>query len=227
MSVLLVEDDVAIGRAVVQGLSARGLAVRWLRQGGGVLHALAEAPAAAIVLDLGLPDADGLELCRAIRAAGHGIPLLMLTARGALDDRLDGFAAGADDYLPKPFAFAELAARVGVMVRRSGQLAPAPVKWEALCIDRASGRATWRDAPLTLEPRAFALLTELAMARGGIVSRSQLVDRVWGADAVITDNAVDVAISALRRRLPEPGDDAPGLAVQAHRGQGYALRLVP
>ncbi|NMN04441.1 MULTISPECIES: response regulator transcription factor [unclassified Novosphingobium] len=217
-AVLLVEDDAGIGRAVVHGLGGRGLAVRWLRQGAGVLAALAREPIATVVLDLGLPDADGLGLCRDIRAAGHGMPILMLTARTTLDDRLEGFAAGADDYLPKPFAFAELAARVDVLVRRAAQLVPPPIAWRDLVIDRTAGTAAWQGAPLALEPRSLALLAELALARGDVVARATLVDRVWGAEAVITDNAVDVAVSALRKRLSPCG-----LGISAVRGQGFRL----
>lgn len=217
-AILLVEDDAGIGRAVVHGLGGRGLNVRWLRQGAGVLATLAREPVATIVLDLGLPDADGLALCREIRAAGHAMPILMLTARTALDDRLEGFAAGADDYLAKPFAFAELAARVAVLVRRAAQLVPPPIVWRDLVIDRSAGTASWRDSPLALEPRGLALLAELALARGDVVARATLVDRVWGAEAVITDNAVDVAVSALRKRL------APcGVGIAAVRGRGFHL----
>jgi two-component system response regulator QseB len=217
--VLLVEDDAGIGRSVVQGLGGRGLAVRWLRQGAGVLDLLAQEQVATVVLDIGLPDADGLALCRAIRAAGHGMPILMLTARTALDDRLEGFEAGADDYLPKPFAFAELAARVNVLVRRAGQLAPPPIAGGAGDRSRP-GMAAWQGEPLVLEPRSLALLAELAQARGAVVERAVLVDRVWGADAVITDNAVDVAVSALRKRLSPCA-----LTIAAVRGRGF--RLVP
>jgi len=216
--VLLVEDDAGIGRAIVQGLGGRGLGVRWLRQGAGVLDALAREQMATVILDIGLPDADGLALCRQIRAAGYTMPILMLTARTALDDRLEGFDAGADDYLPKPFAFAELAARVGVLVRRAGQLLPPPIIWQGLSIDRAAGTATWHGTPLALEPRSLALLAELALARGAVVARPALLDRVWGADAVITDNAVDVAVSALRKRLGPCG-----LTIAAVRGRGFRL----
>lgn len=218
--VLLVEDDAGIGRAIVQGLGGRGLTVRWLRQGAGVLDALAREQMATVILDIGLPDADGLALCRQIRDAGHAMPILMLTARTALDDRLEGFDAGADDYLAKPFAFAELAARVGVLVRRAGQLLPPPITWQGLSIDRAAGTAAWHGTPLALEPRSLALLAELALARGEVVERTALIDRVWGADAVITDNAVDVAVSALRKRLGPCG-----LAIAAVRGRGFRLAL--
>ncbi len=213
--VLLVEDDAGIGRAIVQGLGGRGLGVRWLRQGAGVLDALVREQMATVILDIGLPDADGLALCRQIRAAGHAMPILMLTARTALDDRLEGFDAGADDYLAKPFAFAELAARVGVLVRRAGQLLPPPITWQGLSIDRAAGTAAWHGTALALEPRSLALLAELALARGEVVDRTALIDRVWGAD-----NAVDVAVSALRKRLGPCG-----LGIAAVRGRGFRLTL--
>jgi DNA-binding response OmpR family regulator len=218
--IVLVEDDVAIGRAVSQGLTARGHPVRWLRQSAGLAEVVDQEDVAVVVLDLGLPDADGFEVCRALRAGGHDMPVLMLTARGALDDRLEGFAAGADDYLAKPFAFAELAARVAVLARRAAQLPPPPVEFAGLTLDQASGVLRQGDMPLAGEPRSLALLGELVRARGAVVARGALIDAVWGRDAVVSDNTLDVAISALRRRLAEV---APGLAVRAVRGQGLQL----
>ena len=218
--ILLVEDDVMIGRTVVQGLSARGHVVRWLRHGAGLLDVLMVGGIAVVLLDVGLPDGDGFALCRAMRAAGHTMPVLMLTARGALDDRLEGFDAGADDYLPKPFAFAELVARVAVLVRRSAQLLPPPIAFAGLTLDRLTGEVRRDDRPVVAEPRTLALLGELVRARGAIVPRQRVIDAVWGEDAVISDNTLDVAVSALRRRL---ADVAPDLAVRAVRGQGLHL----
>lgn len=218
--ILLVEDDVAIGRAVVQGLGARGHEVRWLRRASGVIEALGEGGVAVAVLDLNLPDGDGLALCRDLRAAGHGLPVLMLTARGSLDDRLEGFAAGADDYLPKPFAFAELAARVDVLVRRAAQLLPQPVSLGTLSVDPLRGLVLHCGAPLALEPRTQGLLARLVMARGDVVGREALIDAVWGAEAVVGANTLDAAISALRRRLAEL---VPGLAVKAIKGRGFQI----
>ncbi|WP_298199113.1 response regulator transcription factor [Novosphingobium sp.] len=220
MTVVLVEDDVGIGRAIVQGLSAQGLDVHWQRTGAGLLDRLVGGTCRALILDIGLPDTDGFTLCREVRAAGIDLPVLMLTARTALDDRLDGFAAGADDYLAKPFAFAELVARVAVLVRRGERLRPGPVRWEDLELDRDAATAQWQGVPLRLDPRSFAILAELATRRGGIVPRTQLVDAVWGSEAVMSDNAVDVAISTLRRRLADAGVP---VAVRALRGQGFAL----
>lgn len=216
--ILLVEDDVAIGSSVSQGLAARGMTVRWLRRGADVPDLAARGEAGVIVLDRGLPDADGLELCRTLRAQGHTMPVLMLTARSSLDDRLEGFEAGADDYLPKPFAFAELVARVSVLARRAGQLPPAPIAYGALLVDGA--RVSRHGAALAMEPKALALLAQLAAARGAVVRRQALIDAVWGEQCAIADNTLDVAISILRRRLAEL---APEMSVLAVKGQGFRL----
>ena len=218
--ILLVEDDVGIGRSISQGLSAKGFALRWLRQGAGVPDHLATGEFSVVILDVGLPEADGFELCRQIRAAGHNLPILMLTARGALDDRLEGFEAGADDYLPKPFAFAELVARVAVLARRAEQLLVAPVTFGPLTIDSARVRVLKDGEPLAIEPKPLGLLIQLAIAQGALVPRQALIDAVWGKNAVIGDNTLDVAISALRRGLAKI---APGLLVRVIKGQGYRL----
>lgn len=222
MTVLLVEDDVGIGRFVSQGLAARGLSVRWERSGREVTGLVAAGAINLVILDLGLPDADGLDLCAAIRAMEIGVPVLMLTARGSLDDRLDGFAAGADDYLAKPFAFEELAARVDVLLRRDRDRKPDPVRFAALRLDPATQDATWDGQVIDLDPRGFALLLALARAGGEVVQRLTLIENIWGGDTDITDNALDVCASALRRRL---GTSAPRLRVLALRGQGFALGL--
>lgn len=222
MTVLLVEDDVGIGRFVSQGLAARGLSVRWERSGREVTRLASGGGINLVILDLGLPDADGLDLCAAIRAMEIGVPVLMLTARGSLDDRLDGFAAGADDYLAKPFAFEELAARVEVLLRRDRDRKPDPVRFHALRLDPATQSASWHGKAIDLDPRGFALLLALAKSGGEIVPRQTLIETVWGSDADITDNALDVCASALRRRLAMR---APQLRVLAQRGQGLALGL--
>lgn len=225
--ILLVEDDVAIGRSVAQGLGAKGFVLRWLRQGGQVMEAVAQEQVDVVILDLGLPDGDGLELCRALRARGYAMPILMLTARGTLDDRLEGFEAGTDDYLPKPFAFAELVARVGVLARRAAQLPLAPITYGALAVDRVTGQVTRHGAALVLEPKALALMGRLIMGHGDVVARQALIDAVWGMDAVVADNTLDVAISALRRRLVEA---APDLVLRSIKGRGFQLEsadLIP
>ena len=221
--ILLVEDDVTIGRSLAQGLGAAGFAVRWLRGGAQVMEAVAGGEVRVVVLDVGLPDADGMELCQRLRAQGYGLPVLMLTARASLDDRLDGFAAGADDYLPKPFAFAELVARVKVLVKRAGERRPDPIVYGDLRIDGLMGEARWAGELLALEPKGLAVLCVLARARGAVVERGALIDAVWG-EAEITDNALDVVVSGLRRRLAA---GAPGVMVRTVRGAGLALDLIP
>ena len=161
MNLLLVEDDVGIGRFVSQGLSQRGWHVHWERSAAAVAALVATGKFNVVVLDLGLPDRDGLEICSEIRAAGSGLPILMLTARGALDDRLKGFAAGTDDYLSKPFAFEELAARVTVLLRRDRERQPDPLHYGKLTVTPASSSASWDGSLLELDPRGFALLLTL------------------------------------------------------------------
>jgi len=222
MRILLVEDDAGIGRFVSRGLSARGYEVAWERAARGVPALLRAGGYAAALLDIGLPDRDGMELCRALRDEGLRVPILMLTARGTLQDRLDGFDSGADDYLPKPFAFEELVARLGAIVRRGAEAGPPPMLYATLALDPATRGATVGDRPLALTPREFDLLQRLVAANGGVVPRAALAAAVWGADAGISDNALDVYIGYLRRRLGGQGG-APG--IETLRGRGF--RLVP
>lgn len=219
--ILVVEDDVTIGRTLTQGLNAAGFAARWLRRGGDVLPLVAQGGVDVLVLDLGLPDGDGLDVCRALREHGHRLPVLMLTARGGLDDRLDGFAAGADDYLSKPFAFAELVARLRVMERHAAQRRPDPLVLGALEVDPLAGEARWRGQRLDLEPKGVAVLVTLLRAKGQVVSRRSLIDAVWG-DAAVTDNALDVVLSSLRKRLAQA---APELQVRTVRGTGMLIEI--
>ena len=223
--ILLVEDDLAIGRSIMRGLTSGGLDVRWVRAGAPALALVQTGNVAVVILDLGLPDCDGLDLCRDLRSQGHAMPILMLTARGALEDRLDGFEAGADDDLPKPFAFADLVARVKVLSERASRLRPAPVRFATLTVDPVNRQILRDDAPIEAEPKITVLLAELALARGAVVSRQVLIDAAWGRHAVIAGNSLDVAISTLRRRL---GQQAPELAVHAVRGTGFQLvHLIP
>jgi DNA-binding response OmpR family regulator len=221
MNVLLVEDDVGIGRFICQGLRARGLTVHWERVGKRVQSLAAGGTFNAIILDLLLPDSDGLDLCSDIRKAEIGVPILVLTARTGLDDRLDGFSAGADDYMAKPFAFQELVARVQALLKRDRLRKPDPVLVGALRVDPNTMTVTWKGEPVEMGRRSFAMLLTLARARGDVVSRTALTDEVWGDD-IVTDNALDAAASAVRRALASVTDD---VVVEAIRGQGYALRV--
>lgn len=222
MNILLVEDDVGIGRFVTRGLTARGHNVAWHREGAKVADRVANERFGAVLLDLGLPDIDGLDLCRALRNESAGLPVLMLTARGSLPERLDGFAAGADDYLPKPFAFEELIARLAVLERREAMRLPEPVRFGCLTIDRLAHEARWNGEVIPLDGRGFAVLLRLAEADGAIVSREAMIEAVWGADSDISDNALDVNISALRRRLAQLSTPP---QIETFRRRGFRLKL--
>lgn len=217
MKLLLVEDDPGIGRFVSRGLGAHGHEVRWERLADPVPRALKDETYDAMLLDLGLPDADGLDLCQSLRRQGVTTPVLMLTARGTLQDRLDGFECGADDYLPKPFAFDELLARLRAIVRRHGQHR---VAFDTLSLDPTRRDARIGTQVLTLGRREFDLLAQLVIAEGAVVARAALIDAIW-READISDNALDVAAGHVRRALGAiPG--APRL--ETLRGRG--LRLV-
>ena len=219
MNVLLVEDDPGIGRFVSRGLVAQGYRVAWERDGSRVQTLLSGNAFAAVLLDLGLPDGDGLTLARALKAAQVDVPILMLTARGALQDRLDGFAAGADDYLPKPFAFDELLARLAVMIRRTAPAAAPPPRFGALELDPTRHTATVDTHTLPLSRREYMLLGALVDRGGGLVARSDLAVAIWG-DAMVSDNALDVYVGYVRKRLAEhPG--AP--SIKTVRGIGFHL----
>lgn len=220
MNVLLVEDDPGIGRFVSRGLAARDYRVTWERDGSQVASLLGSGRFVAALLDLGLPDGDGLTLCRDLRDEGIDTPVLMLTARGALQDRLDGFACGADDYLPKPFAFDELLARLAAIVRRKPAHGAEPLRFHTMSVDRDRRAVMIGDRPLILSHREFDLLLALAAATGNVVARDALAASVWGDGAEVSDNALDVYIGYLRKRLGE----APGApAIETLRGRGFRL----
>jgi DNA-binding response OmpR family regulator len=222
VNILLVEDDVGIGRFVTRGLTARGHRVAWHREGAQVAARVAAEPFGAVLLDLGLPDMDGLDLCRALRSQSAALPVLMLTARGGLAEKLDGFEAGADDYLPKPFALEELVARLAAVERREVLRPPEPVRFGGLTIDPVRREAHWHGEPVALDGRGFSVLLRLAEAKGAIVFRDELIASVWGNDSDVTDNALDVNVSALRRRLARL--EAPP-AIETFRARGFRLKV--
>jgi DNA-binding response OmpR family regulator len=220
MNILLVEDDPGIGRFVSRGLSAEGYTVRWLHEGREVGQTLRTSAFAAAILDLGLPDIDGADLCAGIRRDGIKTPILMLTARDSLDDKLDGFRCGADDYLTKPFAFEELLARLKVLTGRSGSQAGASVSIGALKLNLDARAAFVGAAPVPLSRREFDVLACLARRAGAPVSREAILDRAWGPNADVALNTVDVYIGYLRRRLAGcPG--AP--SIETVRSVGFQL----
>lgn len=221
VNILLVEDDPGIGRFVSRGLQAEGFSVEWLRSGRRAGASLAGGGYAAAILDLGLPDIDGIDLCRELRADGIDTPICMLTARATLEEKLMGFRCGADDYVAKPFAFEELLARLGVLVRRGAR--PAPLCFGSLSIDGHARAATIRGERLALRPREFDVLLLLARRAGQTVTRDDLLKAVW-AGAEITDNAVDVYIGYVRRRL---SGHAGAPQLETMRGVGYRLQRLP
>lgn len=221
MKVLVVEDDAGVGRIISNGLKANGVDVDWLRGGEQLFRQLSIADYDAIVLDLMLPDSDGLSLCRKLRHNGLTTPILILTARDTLEDKLEGFNAGADDYLGKPFAVDELLARLKAIVRRVAPVnSNARIKIGSLAIDLLSRDATVAGAHVDLTRREFDVLVVLAQNAGQVVTRERLLQTAWGADADVTPNTVDVYVGYLRRKMRAAGS-AP--AIVTMRGIGFKL----
>ena len=220
MTVLLVEDDPGIGRVISRGLAAEGYAVDWLQTAGEARAAIRRKAFVTLILDLGLPDRDGLDVCRELRSDGIETPVLMLTARETLNDRLDGFGAGADDYLSKPFAFEELLARLNVLVRRGRTLSAQTLMRGPLRLDLKARSASCCGRVLALTNREFDVLACLARRGGEVVSRREFLDDVWGDEIQLTENTVDVYVGYLRRHLAGIRN-APRIATV--RGVGFRL----
>jgi two-component system response regulator QseB len=216
MRLLLVEDDSMIGEAARQGLRQEGHTVDWVRDGREAEAAVAAAPYDCVLLDLGLPRRDGLTILKAWRARGVAVPVLIITARDAVSDRVAGLDAGADDYLVKPFDLDELSARVRAVARRRAGRAESVMRIGGLEIDSASRHVRWKGADVNLSPREYALLEALANRPGAYLTRAQLEERLYGWDEEIASNAVEVHIHALRRKLD------PDL-IRNVRGMGYTL----
>ena len=226
MRILLVEDDVMLGDGMVDALRSSGYTVDWLQQGMPALSALKSEEFAALVLDLNLPDIDGISLLRKLRREGQTLPVLILTARDALDDRVLGLDAGSDDYMDKPFALQELNARLRALVRRSKGQAQAVLEYGELQLFPASQQVTYRGEPVKLTPHEYKLLQELITQSGRVLSRDQLQQSLYGWDEGAESNAVEVHIHHLRKKFfPElirnirgVGYIVPQLDVQGARG---------
>lgn len=215
--VLVVEDDHGLRDVLARGLREEGFEVLTATDGAGALHVAARTPVDAVVLDIGLPDADGRDVCAALRARGSDTPVLFLTARGNLTDRLSGFASGGDDYLGKPFAFPELLARLRALLRRFVD----PVStWGDLTLDPASHAVTGPTDSVALSPTEFRLLAKLLAAPETVVRRRELVSAGWPSGAIVSENTLDQYISKLRRKL---GDVQSQQAIEAARGVGFRL----
>ncbi|MCM2309800.1 MAG: response regulator [Steroidobacteraceae bacterium] len=214
MRILVVEDDDLIARGVVAGLRAYGLTADTVPTAAQAELALAHAECDAVVLDRGLPDGDGLDLLARLRERGNTVPVLLLTARDAVGDRIQGLQTGADDYLVKPFDLGELVARLHALMRRSGGRSTNVVEAGALRFDPSSGEAWLRGEPVELSRREATLLASLIQADGRCLSAEQIKDRLYGLDQDVGSNTVNVHIHNLRRKL---GPDV----VTTVRGLGY------
>jgi DNA-binding response OmpR family regulator len=220
MRVLLVEDDPKAARLLTRGLHEEGFVVDVAASAEQADERVAVVDYDVIVLDWLLPEMDGITLCRELRRRGAQTPILMLTARDALADRVSGLDAGADDYLTKPFAFEELLARIRALLRRSDLTRPVVLTVADLSLDPIGHRVTRGGVPLDLTPKEYAILEILIRRPGAVVSRVRLAEQVWedGQDAL--GNLIDVHVSRLRRKLDPP--DRPPL-LQTVRGLGYRL----
>jgi two-component system OmpR family response regulator len=202
MRILLVEDDPMIGDAIQGALKDASYAADWVRDGLTALTALDTQHYDLVLLDLGLPGKDGLEVLNSVRGRNNGVPLLIITARDSLDDRLRGLDGGADDYLLKPFEMAELLARMRAVLRRKGGSALPVFSNGVVSLDPISKQASTEENPgVQLSSREFSLLQALLIRPGAILSRSELEDRIYGWGNEVESNAVEFLIHALRRKL--------------------------
>jgi two-component system OmpR family response regulator len=217
---LLVEDDAKLARAVSRGLRHEGFAVDEAVDGEQALLEAAVWDYDAIVLDVLLPGRDGFAVCRALRERGCWAPVLMLTARGRVADRIGGLDAGADDYLVKPFDFGELLARLRALLRRAPGERPAQLRVGDLVVDPATHAVERAGTPVELSAREFAVLEYLARHPGEAVSRTRLIEHVWDRNFYGSANIVDVYVGYLRRKLEQPFDRP---LIRTVRGVGYVL----
>jgi two-component system, OmpR family, response regulator len=224
MRLLLVEDDAKLARAVGRGLRHEGYAVDVVADGDDALTQAAVWDYDGIVLDVMLPNRDGFEVCRVLRERDCWAPILMLTARGQLDDRIRGLDVGADDYLIKPFDFGELLARLRALVRRAPAQRPVRVEVGDLVVDPATHEVARAGVPVALTAREFAVLEYLARHAGEAVTRASLLDHVWDENFEGSTNIVDVYVGYLRRKLEQPFDRP---LIRTIRGVGYALEAAP
>ncbi|MDW6094636.1 response regulator [Vibrio rhizosphaerae] len=216
MRLLLVEDDVLLGQSMVTALSRQGYTVDWLERGSGVVTALKTEQFTAIILDLMLPDIGGFEVLKAVRRAGYSLPIMILTARDEIQDRVKGLDGGADDYLVKPFALEELLARLRVMIRRLSGATDSQVEVGDLVLSLDRQVVLYQGQALKLTNNEFKLLASLMNHAGRVMSKEQLQQSLHGWDEGSSDNAIEVHIHNLRKKVP-------GNVIKNIRGVGYII----
>lgn len=221
MHVLVVDDEPAVRQALDRALRFEGYKTELANDGPGALAAHAERPADAIILDVAMPRMDGLEVCRRLRSAGDATPVLMLTARAAVNDRVAGLDAGADDYLVKPFALEELLARIRALLRRSAPAEEDLLQFSDLSLDSGTREVRRAGRLIELTRTEFLLLELLLRNARQVLTRELIFDRVWGYDFGANSNSLEVYIGYLRRKTEAEGE--PRL-IHTVRGVGYVLR---
>lgn len=221
MDLLLVEDDAALGKSLRQGLEESGHNCNWVRDGGRGLDLASSQQFDVIILDLMLPDVPGMEILGRLRSQGIGTPILVLTAKGSVDDRVAGLHAGADDYLAKPFAFSELTARLQAICRRSQNRPSQLLESGLLRLDLATRRVTRDGKEIELTPTEFSMLEFLMRYSGQVVTRKMLCEHLWEADWEGVTNVIEVHINRLRGKI-DRGFSEP--LIQTIRGRGYVIR---
>ena len=224
MRILLVEDEPRLAQVVAKGLREHSYAVDIAADGNAALYQTSVNDYDLILLDVLLPGPDGFEVCRELRARDDATPILMLTARATIDDRITGFDAGADDYLTKPFAFRELVARVRALLRREPQLHHDVVQLDDLLIDGASHRVSRAAHDIELTAKEYALLEYLARRAGQLVTRAEIAAHVWDESFDPFSNTIEVYVNRLRKKIDE---QHPVKLIHTRRGEGYILEPRP
>lgn len=220
MRLLIVEDDAVAAEVLAKGLREHAYAVDVAVDGRAALERALLYEYDLIVLDIMLPEIDGLEVCRRIRKRGIAVPIIMLTARGGIEERVEGLDAGADDYLPKPFHFSELLARIRALLRRGPELGPIVQRVADLSIDTRTRRVERNGHPIELTAKEYTLLAYLTRRRDQVVTRADISEHVWDEHFDPTSNVIDVYVQRLRRKV----DDGHGQRlIHTRRGAGYVL----
>lgn len=216
MRLLLIEDDVALGEGIHQALVREGYTVDWLQDGSSALHALLSESFDLAILDLGLPRMDGLEVLRRLRDSSSTMPVLILTARDATEDRIAGLDAGADDYLIKPFDLAELKARIRALLRRSAGRAQMLIEHAGISLNPGTQQVSYQGKPVALTPKEYQLLHELLSPPGRVMTRDHLMQLLYGWSEEAESNTLEVHIHHLRKKFSSD-------LIRTIRGVGYLV----